>query len=293
MASKEERFEKRRLRGSYASTIVSISLVLFMLGLLGFIALHGKILSDYAKEKIEMMVILKDNQKEADILQFKKSLDVMPAVKSAEYVTKQQAADNFAKTENDDFIGILDFNPLPASINIHLHAGYTNPASLTKLKRDILKNDMVKEISYDKTLVGSMNDNLETISLVLIVFCALLFIISIALINNTIRLALHSKRFLIKTMQLVGATGGFIRKPFIETGIVNGIVAAIIASGLLAGIIFLGQREIPDLLDIELENAILFSSLFGIIFILGILISWISTYMAVQKYLRLHSDELY
>ena len=152
---------------------------------------------------------------------------------------------------------------------------------------------MVKEISYDKTLVGSMNDNLETISLVLIVFCALLFIISIALINNTIRLALHSKRFLIKTMQLVGATSGFIRRPFIETGIVNGIVAAIIASGLLAGIIFLGQKEIPDLLDIELENAILFSSLFGIIFILGILISWISTYMAVQKYLRLHSDELY
>ena len=293
MASQEEKFEKRRLRSSYASTIVSISLVLFMLGLLGFIALHGKILSDYAKEKIELMVLLKDNQKEADILQFKKTLDVMPAVKSAEYVTKQQAAESFAKTENDDFIGILDYNPLPASINLHLHAEFTSPSNIAKLKRDIMKNDIVKEISFDRTLVGSLNENLETISLVLLVFCGLLFVIAIALINNTIRLALHSKRFLIKTMQLVGATGSFIRKPFIETGIVNGIVASIIASGLLAGIIYLGQREIPDLLEIELQNAVLFGSLFGMIFILGIFISFISTYMAVEKYLRLHSDELY
>ncbi len=293
MSSQGEKFEKRRLRGSYASTIVSISLVLFMLGLLGFIALHGKILSDYAKEKIELMVLLKENQKEADILQFKKSLDVMPAVKSAEYITKQQAAEVFAKSENDDFIGILDFNPLPASINLHLHAQFTTPSNIAKLKRDILKNDMVKEIAFDKTLVGSMNDNLETISLVLLIFCGLLFIISIALINNTIRLALHSKRFLIKTMQLVGATGSFIRRPFIETGIVNGILASVIASGLLAGVIYLGQKEIPDLIEIELQNAVLFGSLFGIIFVLGILISWFSTYLAVRKYLRLHSDDLY
>ena len=293
MSSEGEKFEKRRLRSSYASTIVSISLVLFMLGLLGFIALHGKILSDYAKEKIELMVLLKDNQKEADILQFKKTMDVMPAVKSAEYVTKQQAAENFAKTESDDFIGILDYNPLPASINLHLHAEYTSPSNIAKLKKEILKNDMVKEISYDRTLVGSLNDNLETISLVLLVFCTLLFIIAVALINNTIRLALHSKRFLIKTMQLVGATGSFIRRPFIETGILNGIAASIIASGLLAGIIYLGQREIPDLIEIELQNALLFGSLFGLIFFLGIMISYISTFLAVQKYLRLHSDDLY
>ncbi len=293
MASKEQQFEKRRLRGSYVSTVVSISLVLFMLGLLGFIGLHGKILSDYAKEKIELMVMLKDNQKEADILQFKKSLDAMPSVKSTEFITKQQAAENFAKTENDDFLGILDYNPLPSSINIHLKAQYTSQENISRIKKDILKNDMVKEISYDKTLVGSLNDNLETISLVLIVFCALLFIISIALINNTIRLALHSKRFLIKTMQLVGATGRFIRRPFLETGIINGMVAAMIASGLLTGVIFLMQREIPDLIEIELENAVLFGALFVMIFVLGIIISWLSTYMSVQKYLRLHSDELY
>jgi len=294
MANPAQKFEKRRLRSSYVSTVVSISLVLFMLGSLGFIVLNAKKIADYAKERILLSVVLKDNLKDADVEQFKKSLDVAPYVKAAEYVSKQQAAERLQKDlEGEDFIGVLDYNPLPNAIELNLHADYANPEGIAKIKKELLKNDMVKEVLYQKSLVASMNENLETISIVLIVFCGLLFIISIALINNTIRLALHSKRFLIKTMQLVGATGKFIRRPFVQMGILNGIYASMIASGLLTGVFYLTQKEIPELLDIEIQNALLFGSLFVMIFFIGIIISWASTHLAIQKYLKLHSDDLY
>lgn len=294
MANKVQKFEKRRLRSSYVSTVVSISLVLFMLGALGFVALNAKKIADYAKERILLSIVLKDNLKDVDVEQFKKSLDISPYVKAAEYVPKKQAADRLQKElEGEDFIGVLDYNPLPNAIELNLHADYANPDGIAKIKKELLKNDMVKEVFYQKSLVASMNENLETISIVLAVFCALLFIISIALINNTIRLALHSKRFLIKTMQLVGATGKFIRKPFVQMGILNGLYAAMIASGLLTGVVYLTQKEIPELIEIEVQNALLFGSLFVLIFIMGIIISWVSTYLAIEKYLKLHSDELY
>ena len=223
-----------------------------------------------------------------------KYLDVSSFVKTTEYITQEEAA-KILKGELDpdeDFINFLDgHNPLPASIDVILNASYTNPDSLSWIEEEIMQNDVVREVVYSKSLVDLVNENVKQISLFILVFCALLFLIAVALINNTIRLNIYSKRFLIRTMQLVGATRRFIRKPFILSGISHGIYAAIIAIAFLAGCLYLAQREIPEL--IELQDVELIATIFIGVILMGIIISWVSTLMAVRKYLKLSKDELY
>jgi len=291
MSYKEEKYNKRRLASSYLTTIVSISLVLFMLGLLGIVILHAKKLSEHIKENISFSIIINEDVKEAGIKQLQKLLDASVFVKSTEYITKEEAAKDLSEQLGEDFIDFLGYNPLLPSIDLRLKAEYANPDSLVKIENQLVSNKIVKEIFYQKSLVYLINDNLKKISFLILGFAILLMIISIALINNTIRLSVYSKRFIIKSMQLVGATQGFIRRPFVFRGIINGVYGAFTAIVLLTGILYLSQKEVPELMEIQDINLLI--SLFAIVIILGIIITWLSTFFAVRKYLRIKNDNLY
>ena len=291
MAANEDKYSKRRLKTSYLSTIVGLTLVLYMLGLLGLIVMHAKKLSDYVKENIGFTVFLNEDVNEADVIQLQKTLDARAYVKSTEYITKDKAAKDLQKDLGEDFINFLGYNPLPASIDVRLKADFANSDSLTVLESELVKNKNVKEVSYQKSLVSMVNENLRKISLIILGFSCLLLILAIALINNTIRLSVYSKRFLIRTMQLIGATEGFIRKPFLYKGLIQGIIGSVVAIVLLVFTLYFAQREVPELL--QLQDAALFIKLFIFVTILGVIISWISTYMAVRKYLKIKTDLLY
>ncbi len=262
-----------------------------MLGLLGIIVLNTQQLSNNVKENIGFQLILNDNVKDVDVSKLQKTLDASDYVKSTEFVTKEEAATRLQKDLGEDFINFLGFNPLLSSINVHLKAEYANADSLNWIEKEMLDTKLVKEVIYQKTLVSVINENVKKISLVILAFSSLLMLIALALINNTIRLSIYSKRFIIKTMQLVGATQGFIRRPFVLNGIKHGIYGAIIAILMLIGVLYFAQKQMPELVELQDQNML--STLFGIVIVMGIIISWISTSLAVRKYLRLKSDELH
>ncbi len=262
-----------------------------MLGLLGLIVMHAQKISNQVKENIGFSIFMKETAKEADIIRFQKSLDASTFSKSTEYITKEKAAQNVSKNLGEDFVSFLGNNPLTAQIDVRLNANYANNDSLAYIEKQIIKNDIVKEVYYQKSLVEMVNENIRKISLVFLSFSFLLLIIAIALINNTIRLSVYSNRFLIKTMQLVGATQHFIRKPFIFKGIISGIYGALIAIALLSGVLYTAQQNLPDL--VNLQEIDLYLIVFGIVILLGILFSWISTFLAVRKYLNIKTDSLY
>jgi cell division transport system permease protein len=291
MARQEEKYYRRRVTASYFTTVVSITLVLFMMGLLGLIVLHAKKLSDYAKENIGFSIMIKEEVKEAGILAFQKKLDSRPFVKSTEYIPKEKAAVQLKNELGEDFIGFLGYNPLLPSIDLRLKADYANMDSVARIERFLVSNPEVKEVFYQKSLVELVNQNIERISLIILGFSLVLLLISIALINNTIRLSVYSQRFIIRTMQLVGATRSFIRRPFIRRGVAQGFVSALLATGLLMVILYFALQEIPELL--QLQDATLYMILGAFVFLLGILISWLSTSLAVRKYLRMNTDDLY
>lgn len=291
MSKKEEKYTKRRYRASYVTTVVSITLVLFMMGMLGLIILHANKLSEYVKENIGFSIIMKDGVKEAGIIQLQKTLDASAFVKSTEYITKEKAAEIMQKDLGEDFIEFLGYNPLLPSIDLRLRASYANVDSLQKIEQQLLRNSNVKEVWYQKSLVHLINKNIRRIAIILLAFSLLLLLIAIALINNTIRLSVYSKRFLIRSMQLVGATQKFIRKPFILQGLMQGILAALLAILFLMGIIYLSRTEVPEL--IILQDLKMYISLFVIVIILGLIISYFSTYFAVRKYLKMRTDDLY
>ena len=291
MARQEDKFYNRKIRTSHFSTVISITLVLFMLGLLGLLLLNTKKLSDYAKENIGFSIMIKEGVKEAEIMAFLKRLDTEDYVKSTEYIPKEKAALELKKELGEDFIGFLGYNPLLPTIDLRLKAEYASLESVKKLEKKLLANPEVKEVFYQKDLLEMVNQNMERISLIILGFSAVLMIIAIALINNTIRLSVYSRRFVIRTMQLVGATRSFIRRPFIRNGIIDGFIGAIAAIGLLMLVIYFLFQEIPEL--IQMVDLRLYITLLVTILILGILISWFCTWMSVRRYLRMKTDELY
>ncbi len=286
-----DKYSKRKLIGSSITTIVSLSLVLFMLGLLGIIILNTRKLSDNLKENIGIQIILNENAKEADIQHLTKTLDASDYVKSTEFIAKEDAAKRLQEDLGEDFIDFLGYNPLLPSINVHLKAAYANTDSLALIEKTLTGSKLVKELVYQKSLVSMINENVQKISLVILIFSGLLMIIALALINNTIRLSIYSKRFIIKTMQLVGATQSFVRRPFVLKGIKHGIYGAVIAILMLVGVLYFAQKQMPELAELQDEKML--ATLFGLVIIMGIFISWISTSLAVRKYLRLKSDDLY
>ncbi len=291
MAKNEETLNKRRVRNSYITSVISTTLVLFMLGVLAIFILYAKKLSIYVRENIGFSVVIKEDVKEADIMMLKKSLDTKIFTKTTEYITKEKAAEVLSKELGEDFLGFLGYNPLLSSIDLRLNADYANNDSLVVIENKLMKNPNVKEVFYQKSLVHLVNENVKKISLIILGFSIVLLLIAIALINNTIRLTVHARRFIIKTMQLVGATSYFIRKPIIILGIIQGIISSAISIVLLFLIIYLLSFQLPELINIR--DVDIYLLVFAIVIILGFMISWICTFFAVRKYLNIKTDKLY
>lgn len=290
MKSKENRILQRRLRSSYITSVISISLVLFMIGLLVVLILNARKISDTVKENIGFTVILKENIKEADLMRLQKNLDASRYVKSTEYVDKERAAKDFQQELGDDFVSFLGYNPLLSSIEVKLYADYANTDSIAVIEKKLKNYEQVNEVFYQKSLVHLINDNVRKISFIILLFSGMLSIVAISLINNTIRLSIYAKRFLINTMQLVGATNSFIMKPFIFRSVVQGIAGATIAIALILGALFWAENQMRDLHLADLNTVFILSVL---LLFSGIIINIFSTYFSVNKFLRLHTDELY
>ncbi len=291
MGKKDNQQTKRQLRNSYLTTVISIALVLFLLGAVGYLMLNAQRLSNYVKENIGFNIVLKDNVREAEVRRLQKYLDASSYVKSTEYIDKERAAEELKKELGEDFVEFLGYNPLLSSIEVKLFAEFANPDSIKKVEEVFISFPQVKEVFYQKNLIQKVNDNVNKISFVLLGFSALLLLIAIALINNTIRLSVYSKRFLINTMQLVGATKGFIRHPFISTSLIHGFIGAVLANGMLAGGVYILHKELGGF--IGFDNIELIGILFVIVVVVGMLLSFVSTFFAVNKYLRLKTDQLY
>jgi cell division transport system permease protein len=282
---------KARLRSSYLTLVVSVSLVLFLLGVLGLVLINAKELSDYFRESLSFSVMMNDDAKEADIRMLQKDLDGKLYVKATEYVSKEEAAAKMKEDLGEDFIDFLGDNPLPPSIDVYLYADYTSPDSVAKIEKYVMEYPFVKEVYYQESLLFLINENVRKISLFLLVISSLLFLIALTIINNTIRLAIYSKRFLIRTMQLVGATRSFIRKPFLVQSAFHGLLAALMALGLLMGLLYLIEKEFLLMFTFESTKLLI---LLGIALIAtGILINIISTYFSVNRYLSISEDKLY
>ena len=261
-----------------------------MLGLIGLLILNAITLSDHIKENIGFAVMIKDNVTEIDVLKLQKELDASLYVKETKFVTKDEAAIELKKELGEDFVEFLGYNPLLSSIEVRLYAEYANFDSIAQIEKELKQNEFVKDVFFQESFIQVINQNVRKISFFILLFSIMLTVISIALINNTIRLSIYSKRFLIKTMQLVGATGSFIQRPFLIRSVMQGSISAVIAIIFLIGTlnIIRAQAEFENV--IALHNVAL---LFLFIIIVGIGIAVISTYFAVKKYLRLRSNELY
>lgn len=291
MKKKETGFSKAKLGGSYLTLVISVSLVLFLLGILGLVIINAKELSDYFRESLSFSVILDEDAREADIRMLQKDLDAKPAVKSTEYVSRDEAAVKMKEEMGEDFISFLGDNPLPPSIDVYLYAGYTNRDSVGKFEKYILEYPFVKEVWYEDSLLYLINENVRKISIFLLIISSFLFLIAVTIINNTIRLAIYSKRFLIRTMQLVGATRAFIRKPFLIRSIYHGVLSALTAMLLLMGLLYLIEKEFLMLFSFESTKLLV---ILGILLIVaGILINLVSTFLSVNRYLVISEDKLY
>jgi cell division transport system permease protein len=291
MMSRETSLSKGKLRGSYLTLIISVSLVLFLLGILGLVLINARELSDYFRESLSFSVMLDDNAKEADIRMLQKDLDAKHYVKSTDYISKDEAAAKMKDELGEDFISFLGDNPLPPSIDVYLYSVYTSPDSVATIEKYILEYPFVKEVYYQESLLFLINENVNKISLFLLVLSSFLFVIALTIINNTIRLSIYSRRFIIRTMQLVGATRSFIRKPFLLQSAVNGLIAALVAMLLLLGLLYLIEEEFFMMFTFE-STRLLF--LLGIsIIITGVLINIISTFFSVNRYLSISEDKLY
>jgi len=281
----------RKTKSVYISTVISIALVLLMTGLLGLILVHAKNLSNYVKENIVLNIIVNGDAKEAEVLNLQKDVNSHPYVLKTQYISKELAARNLQQDLGEDFVEFLGYNPLLSSIDVYLKAEYANKDSIDVFTERIAANSMVQEVVYQESLIDMVNKNIRVIGLIILGFALILLIIAVALINNTIRLAIYSQRFLIKSMQMVGATKGFIRAPFIGYGLVHGLLGALIAIIMLLLVLYFGQEQIPEL--VILRNYFEFAMIFLGVIALGILISGLSTYFAVSKYLRLRMNDLY
>lgn len=284
-------YSGKRLTGSHLTLVISVSLVLFLLGLLGLVVINARELSNYFRESLSFSIFLDDGAREADIRMLQKDLDAKHYVKSTVYVSKDEAAANMKEELGEDFISFLGDNPLPPSIDVYLYAEYTSPDSVAKIEKYVTEYPFVEEVLYRESLLILINENINKISVFILIISAFMFIISVTIINNTIRLGIYSRRFIIRTMQLVGATRSFIRKPFLLQGAFQGLVAALLAMILIMGLLYLVEREF--FLIFSFESPEMLVILGACIIISGILISTISTFFSVNRYLDIPEDKLY
>ncbi len=289
--AEEQRIVRKTQRSSRISTVVSIGLVLFLLGVLGVLLLHAQKLSAYVKENIELSIQLKPESDSSAVNELLARITSAGYVKSARLVTKEEAADTMKKELGEDFISFLGYNPLNAAIDVRMRADFADNSTIQSFISSVKTNPLVKDIQYQASLVESINRNLSAITLILLTFSLLLILVSVALINNTIRISLYSKRLLIKSMILVGATKGFIRTPFMLTSIWNGLIGGVISLLLLVGLLYVALQKVPELSLIRDIRLMVIVS--GSMLLLGIILSLICTWFAVNKFLRYRTEDLY
>ncbi|WP_149274551.1 cell division protein FtsX [Pareuzebyella sediminis] len=291
MGKSFEQYQKQKLISSYFSVVLSIALVLFLLGGLGLLVLNTKKLADHFKEQITISVFLKDEAKDSEVDQLQKSLLQTEHAKSVIYVSKEEAAKQHSEEIGEDFLDFLGYNPLKNSIDLQLRADFVTPDKIEEISKNLTAKSFVEEVSYDKPLVGLLTENVKRIGFWVLVVSGVFTFVAVLLINSSIRLSIYSKRFIIKTMQMVGATKTFIRRPFIWTNVKLGMLGALLSILALGGAMFYIDKTFPELLlfdDIQVLGI-----LFGGIFVLGILISLVSTFFATQRFLNLRTDQLY
>lgn len=291
MKKNESGISKGRLRSSYLTLIVSISLVLFLLGVLGLVIINARELSDYLRESLSFSVMVNDDAKEADIRMLQKELDAKPYVKSTEYISKDEAAIKLREDLGEDFLNFLGYNPLSPTIDVFLYADYTHPDSILAIEKYILEYPVVNEVYYQESILHLIDENVRKISIFLTIISVFLLLIAFTIINNTIRLSVYSKRFLIRTMQLIGATRSFIRRPFILRSAFQGFIAALVAMVLLLSMLYFIEKEFLVMVAFKSVNLLLLLG-FSLI-IIGVLINVISTFFSVNRFLNITEDKLY
>jgi cell division transport system permease protein len=291
MRNKKNKSLNKKIVSSSVSVIISLSLVLFVVGLLSLVLINAEKLSNYVKENIGFSIMIKEDVKEIELIEFNKILDAEDFTKSTRFISKEQTTKELEQDLGEDFVNFLGFNPIMASIDVKLNSSYANNDSLQNISSRLEKSDVVYEVFYQKNLIKKLNSNVGKISFFLICISLILFFIAFALINNTIRLSVYSKRFIIRTMRLVGAENSFIQKPFLISGVYQGLYSAIFAIFMLLGSIQLIQTETASILNInDLQNIGL---VFIVLFCSGIIISGTSTFFAVRKFIYLNEGELY
>lgn len=291
MTSSYEKFQRRRLISSYFSVVISISLVLFLLGLLGLLVLNSKKVADYFKEQIAITVFLKDSAKEVEVTQLKQSLALAEYTKSAEFVSKEDAAQEHQQILGENFIEYLGENPLQNSIDVYVLADYVTPEKMEEITNELKSKNFVDDVVYDKPLIVQLTENVQRISFWVLVISGIFTFIAVLLINSSIRLSIYARRFTIKTMQMVGATKRFIRRPFVWKSVRLGIIGALVAMAGMAVVLYYIDQSFPQLG--LLDDHIILGALFVFVFLLGIIITWMSTFIATQRFLNLRTDDLY
>tara|TARA_B110000914_G_C15499724_1_gene465157 strand:- start:520 stop:1398 length:879 start_codon:yes stop_codon:yes gene_type:complete len=284
----QDKYQKRRLLSTYFSVVVSISLVLFLVGLLGLLLLNSKKVADHFKEQIAFTIYINDTAKPIEIKQLQKSLALGQETKTTRFVSKEEAAETHAKEIGEDFMEFLGYNPLLSSIDVYFNASYVSPAFLSELQKTFEDKVYISEVLYDEPLVEILDENIKRITQWILILSAVFILVAILLINSSIRLSIYSKRMIIKTMQLVGATKSFIRKPFIWKHLQLGILGSLIALGALSGVLYQLNQRFPELnlISNPLEPALIFSSILA----MGILITGLSTFFATQRFLNLTTE---
>ena len=281
-------YQKRRLLSSYFSVIISISLVLFLVGILGLLLLNSKKVADHFKEQIAFTIYINDSAKPIEVKQLQKSLRIRKETKSVVYISKEEAAEIHANDIGEDFMEFLGYNPLLSSVDVYFVSDYVSPVFLAQLKEDFESKPYINEVFYDQPLLEILDENIKKITQGIIGLSGLFILIAILLINSSIRLSVYSKRLIIKTMQLVGATKRFIRRPFIVKHLQLGLVGATLASLGLGYVLYELNLRFPELalLNNPNEPALIFAVLFG----MGIFITGLSTFFATQRFLNLTTD---
>jgi cell division transport system permease protein len=291
MSSSYDKFQKRRLISSYFSVVLSVFLVLFLVGILGLFVLNSKKLSDDFKEQIAMTVFFKEEAHDSIIKNFAAELKAAKYVKSSVFVSKEDAAKVHTEIIGEDFMTFLGANPLQNSFDIHLKADYIDSKNIRKIENKLRENSMISDIVYDKQLVNLVNDNIKKVSMWILIISGFLTLVAVLLINSSMRLSIHSNRFIIKTMQMVGATKAFIRKPFIWKSIKLGLIGSALAVvSLIIALLYL-DSSYPNLGILD-EKFLITLVLLGVVAV-GVVITWLSTYFATQRFLNLRTDDLY
>ncbi|MDR1459079.1 MAG: permease-like cell division protein FtsX [Bacteroidales bacterium] len=292
MATNVDKVTKYRLTSSKISTIISISLVLYIIGLLGVVLINANQISENVRENIGFEIMLSSDINEGELSDLQKNLGILPYVKSMRYISREEATSETIDILGHDFREVVG-NIIPPSIQLKINSAYTSLDSLQKIEKALYLMPYITDVNYQKNYVNNINENLYKISVVLLIISGILLIISVALISNTIRLAIYSKRFIIRSMLLVGAKRRTIYYPFISTGLVQGLWGSIIAILLIVGTLYLTYTSPVFSPIIDFTHPLWYIYLFGIILLTGLIITWISTFFSVRKYIKIKLDKLY